>query len=698
MAENKKDSLTSKKELKKQMNGRSAFMFFLFILAFAGLFWNLGKIIWVNGENFKQKVLSQAIQREGDAYIEFKRGEIMERNGIVLASTVQVYKLIFDAKLLNSLGAEKKEAVLELLVRQQIREKSELEKILVEKQNYNYVVLEQEMSYSAFKEIKEAIDTNRVSGLFYEAHNKRQYPYPTLAPELIGFVKGDNVGEGGIEEYYNNMLIGEVGRRYGILNSKSIAVDKEVAATDGYQVMLNIDYSIQKYITDAMTDYLKDHNPKSVTIIVADPRNMEILGLKSFPSFSLDSPYDIPDLELPADVEMVEKTVEAIILQKKKDLLKAKIAKIEEEKSKQAEPSKTAKDVETEKPNQASVSQPVEPDNSSAIKQKDKETLVKMPTLEEITDEEVISPTERASLRKNLLLQNRWKNIALTNGYEPGSIFKAITYAMAEEENKIAPENYYYCSGGLQKASHFIRCHKVQGHGAQTAEQGLSNSCNVVFMDMGEAIGRELFYDYQHKFGFGAITGIDLAGETSQRKNIYEKKDLNETQLATSSFGQGFNVTPIQMITAFSALINGGYLYEPHVVKKVFDTEGNLFEVKDKTLIRQVISEASSLKLRQTLKGVVDEGTGRTAKIAGYEIGGKTATSEKQPRGNGKYTVSFMGFAPIENPEVITLVIVDEPEGAYQDSRIPALIFRNCMEKIMPYLHIFKADVVEEQK
>lgn len=695
MAENKKsaDGKIRKRELKKQMSRRAALLFLLFVFAFAVLFLRLWNIIQTDGESFRQKVLSQAIQREGDSYIESKRGEIMDRNGIVLAGTRRVYKLIFDAKLINSLSdVNKKNKTLALLTSHNVRTQAELEKLLQEKKEHNYIVLEQEMLYQDFKDIKEAIDSYQVSGLFYEEHNKREYPYPLLAPELIGFVKGDNSGEGGVEEYYNDMLMGETGRKYGILNSKSIAADKEVAAVDGYQVMLNIDYSIQKYITDAMNDYLKDHHPKSVTIIVADPRSMEILGMKSYPSFSLDSPYEIEDLERPDDVAMVEKSIDELILQRKKKILADRMIAFEAEKQKLAEEQKAKE--EAAKANGTSLSA----EEKAKWKQSQQELEAKRPKLEDINSSEVIKEQERASMRKNLLLQNRWKNIALTNGYEPGSIFKAVTYAIGCEENKFAPDNRYYCSGGLQRANYFINCHKLSGHGYQTAEQGLTNSCNVVFMELGANIGRDLFYDYQRKFGFGSLTGIDLSGETSQRKNVYTKKDLNEVQLATSSFGQGFNVTPIQMITAFSALINGGYLYEPHIVQKVFDTEGNLFEVKDKTLIRQVISEQSSVKIRHALRSVVDEGTGKTAKIAGYEIGGKTATSEKQPRGNGKYTVSFMGFAPVENPEVITLVIVDEPEGAYQDSRIPALIFRNCMEKIMPYLHIFKAETAEIEK
>lgn len=216
MAENKKsaDGKIRKRELKKQMSRRAALLFLLFVFAFAVLFLRLWNIIQTDGESFRQKVLSQAIQREGDSYIESKRGEIMDRNGIVLAGTRRVYKLIFDAKLINSLSdVNKKNKTLALLTSHNVRTQAELEKLLQEKKEYNYIVLEQEMLYQDFKDIKEAIDSYQVSGLFYEEHNKREYPYPLLAPELIGFVKGDNSGEGGVEEYYNDMLMGETGRK-----------------------------------------------------------------------------------------------------------------------------------------------------------------------------------------------------------------------------------------------------------------------------------------------------------------------------------------------------------------------------------------------------------------------------------------------------------------------------------------------------
>lgn len=673
------------------MRVKGAFIFLVFILAFAVLFVQLGLIIWRDGESFRKKVLTQAIQREGDKRLSFKRGDILDRNGIVLAGTTPIYNLIFDGALINSLKKEEREFTLNLLAEQNIRTKPELVDLLEEKKNSKHYIIKKNMRFHEIEKIKSAIDKREAKGIFYEMKYRREYPYPTLASELIGFTKSDSEGEGGLEQFYNNILIGEEGRKYGVLNNKSIATDQEVSAQDGYRLMLNIDYSIQKYITDAMKDYLKDHNPRSVTIVVADPRDMSILGMKSYPSFSQNSPFEIDGKVFPAEQDVAKKMVEG-------EINRLKLNKIEEIRAEAEKKGLTVIDAKTKAAMEEEAKKKAANSNNEQGNQTADLSIFVLPTVEEIAENEVITAEEKEELHQKFLIENRWKNIALTNGYEPGSIFKAVTYAVAAEEDRINAENYYYCPGGTQVANYFIRCHRHSGHGAETAEQGLSNSCNVVFMEMGFKIGRELFYNYQHKFGFGALTGIDLSGETSQRKNIYSKEQLNEVQLATSSFGQGFNVTPIQMITAFSALINGGYLYEPHIVKKIFDANGNLFEVKDKSLIRQVVSEATSIQVRRALRGVVDEGTGRTARIAGYEIGGKTATSEKQPRGNGKYTVSFIGFAPIENPEVVTLVIVDEPEGAYQDSRIPALIFRNCMENIMPYLHIFKAEAPEEEK
>ncbi len=262
----------------------------------------------------------------------------------------------------------------------------------------------------------------------------------------------------------------------------------------------------------------------------------------------------------------------------------------------------------------------------------------------------------------------------------------------------VSVDDTYECYGSKRVANHRIHCWKPGGHGEQTMFEGLENSCNVVFMDLGDAIGRELFHQYQHMFGFGSVTGLDLSGEISSRNNVFTVDELNITELATSSFGQGFTVTPIQLITGFSSLVNGGYLYEPHLMKKVYN-DNQILESNNTMLIRQVISEEVSAITREALGGVVNEGTGKKASIAGYEIGGKTGTAEKWPRDDLHYIVSFIGFAPIENPEIVTLVVVDEPMGPKIDSRYAAGLFVDVMEDVMPYLHIFKSvpDVVEEE-
>jgi len=289
------------------------------------------------------------------------------------------------------------------------------------------------------------------------------------------------------------------------------------------------------------------------------------------------------------------------------------------------------------------------------------------------------------------ILNRLWGNENVTDSYEPGSTFKPFVVAAALEENKVHKEDTFICEGSLNVGKYNISCWEPRGHGEQTIEEALANSCNVALMEIGAKLERDLFYDYQHMFGFGAQTGIDLEGETSARVNVYERDELNLVELATSSFGQGFNVTPIQLITGFSALINGGYLYEPKLMKKIY-TENQVVETTESNLFRQVISEDVSHLLRLTLGNVVNEGTGKKASIAGYEIGGKTGTAETNARDDSSYIVSFIGFAPVENPQVITLVVVEEPVGLKVNSRFAAKIFVDVMEDTMPYLHIFKAE------
>ncbi len=302
---------------------------------------------------------------------------------------------------------------------------------------------------------------------------------------------------------------------------------------------------------------------------------------------------------------------------------------------------------------------------------------------------------ERAKKKRDIL-DKQWRNKAVSDTYEPGSVFKILTAAMALEEDVISANDSFYCKGFHSVAGIRINCWKTAGHGAENFKDGLANSCNPVFMEVGARLGVERFYKYFKAFGFTEKTGFDVVGEgTSQ---YYTDENMHEVELATSSFGQGFSVTPLQMATAVSAVVNGGNLIKPHVVKALTDDNGSVIKSFEPEIIRQVISKETSAKMRDYLENVVSNGTGKTARIDGYKIGGKTGTSEKTPRNNGKYIASFLGVAPADDPEIICLVAIDEPTGGlYQGSQISAPVARNIMEATLSYLHIEKQTVTGQE-
>jgi len=283
-------------------------------------------------------------------------------------------------------------------------------------------------------------------------------------------------------------------------------------------------------------------------------------------------------------------------------------------------------------------------------------------------------------------LNKLWRNKAVVDTYEPGSTFKAVVAATALEENLVSINDSFYCGGSKTVSGVSINCHKTQGHGAQTFEQGVHNSCNPVFMEIGARIGAEKFRKYYKSFGFGETTGFELPGEAEGI--FFTEERFRELELATSSFGQGFNVTPLQMITAMSALANGGYLMKPYIVKQINDENGNAVKVTEPTVVRQVVSAETSRTMCDVLEGVVSVGGGKNAYVKGYRVAGKTGTSEKQPRGNGKYVASFLGFAPADDPQLACIVILDEPVGEYYGSLIAAPVVGRIMEDSLRYMGV----------
>ena len=302
------------------------------------------------------------------------------------------------------------------------------------------------------------------------------------------------------------------------------------------------------------------------------------------------------------------------------------------------------------------------------------------------SDEEWNGMTEEQQLDA---MNNLWRNFCVSDAYEPGSTMKPFTVAAGLETGKLKGDETYYCGGYKNVSGTPVGCANRDGHGTETMQDAMAYSCNVALMDMALTIGAEDFCRYQHIFGFGEYTGIDLPGEASTAALLYSAEDMMDVDLATNSFGQNFNLTMTQMISAFCSLVNGGYYYEPHVVKQIQDENGNVIETKDPVLLRKTVSAETSDQLKQYMKAVVDYGTATNVAIDGYEMGAKTGTAEKLPRGNGKYLLSYIGFAPVENPEVVVYVVVDEPNTDNQSNSVYVQgLAKNVLEEAFPYLGI----------
>nr|WP_294491280.1 penicillin-binding transpeptidase domain-containing protein [uncultured Mediterraneibacter sp.] len=286
-------------------------------------------------------------------------------------------------------------------------------------------------------------------------------------------------------------------------------------------------------------------------------------------------------------------------------------------------------------------------------------------------------------------MNNLWRNFCVSDAYEPGSTMKPFTIAAGLETGALTGNETYYCGGSKEVLGTSISCANRDGHGTETMQDALAYSCNVALMDMGLAIGSDDFTRYQHIFGFGEYTGIDLPGEASTSSLLYTSENMTDIDLATNSFGQNFNVTMTQLMSAFCSVINGGYYYEPHIVKQIQDEEGNVIETKDPVLLRKTVSAETSETVRQYMKAVMDYGTGKGAQVEGYEIGAKTGTAEKLPRGNGNYLLSYIGFAPLDHPEIAIYVVIDEPNTDYQaNGALVQGLSKAIMEEAFPYLGI----------
>ena len=631
------------KRISNRMKRKLALMFVVIVLALVGLSVRIVYINKTNGDKYTKKVLQQ--QESNSLTLAYRRGDIYDRNGTVLATSEKVYNIILDPKVLTDHEELTKgcvDATLTALSEHFSYTKSELQTIYNEKKTSSYVVLEKQMTkeeISGFQAKMEEKDS-KVKGVWFEEGYKRMYPYDSLGCNVIGYTVAGNVGQYGIEEYYSSTLNGTNGRSYTYLN-EDLEQEKVIhAATDGYSVMSTIDVTLQGFVEEAIDKFMAENanvyregdGAKTVACVMMDPRNGEILAMASNRKYDLNKPYDV-----------------------------------------------VANGLYTEE--QAA----------------------------ELTDEQRLDA-----------LNGLWRNFCISDTYEPGSTVKPMTVAAALEAGIISETEGYYCDGSqvVVPGQKPIHCAKRTGHGMITVEGSLMFSCNDALMQMAAKMGYDNFVKYQRLFNFGLRTGIDLPGESRTDTVVYyvgddapyENLKIGPSELATCSFGQGFNVSMIQVASAFSSCINGGYYYQPHVVKKIMDTNGGTVEENEGNLLRTTISEQTSEKIKQylynTMYGPVDpngnNATGKTARIAGYAMGGKTGTAQKIPRGNGNYLVSFIGYAPYDEPQVVCYVIVDEPNAAYQPtSSFAQKIWKEIMQKSLPYLNVYEteeppADMIDE--
>ena len=592
----------------------------------------MSRIMYINltrGNKYARQVLSQ--QNYDSQSIPYRRGEIMDRNGIILAKSDMVYNVVMDCKDLNE-NEESIEPTIRALTEvfgledEKIRsrltgektKKSQyqvlLKKITVEdKKAYDDYVSTDESRGLSETQVKEL---SSIRGIWFEECYDRTYPYGKMASNVIGFANDLGDGIVGIENYYNSLLTGTNGRIFGYLNSDSEFEKRTIEPEHGKNLMLTLDMNIQeiveRYIQDFDDTYGTDESDhkgaRNIGVVVMDPNSGEVLGMACNTRFDLNEPQNMSQFYTNSE-------------------------------------------------------------------------LKKMDDVEYVT-----------------ALNEMWSNFCVSEGYEPGSVFKPVTISSALECGAVKDGDEFYCDGGEFVTDTQINCDNKYGHGEETLEYAIVNSCNDALMQVGMRMGISNFINAQRDFNFGIQTGIDLPNENPGV--VYSRDTMHEVELATCTFGQGFIINMVQEISAFSTVINGGYYYQPHMLRQVQNADGSVEKTVNPLVLRQPISTGNSNLLRRYLTTAVQKGTGRKSQVPGYLTGGKTGTAEKiNPetgrRATGKYVVSFIGACPMNDPQVVIYVVVDEPNVPEQaDSTYAQLLFRRIATEVFPYLGLYPTENV----
>lgn len=624
-----------------KMQKKLVVLFLIVLLAFMGLSTRMIYINQTDGERYKKQILSQ--QSYASTTIPYKRGDILDKNGIKLAASEKVYNLVIDVKNLLEKEDYLEPTLAALKTCFADFDEGAARSYIADNPTSRYYVTLKQLTYdeiSPFVKMQnDTENTPNIKGVWFEEEYKRVYPNGSLASDVIGFTGKDNTATFGLEGYYNDTLNGTNGREYGYLNDDEALERTTIAATDGYNIVSTIDSNIQSIVEKYLYQFNEENKnaartgngARSVSCIMMDVNSGEVLAMASYPNFDLN------------DVRNTDNLIGSPLY-----TAEGKI-------------------------------------NSEGI-------VITEDNIDEVLEDEDV-------LYQNLY--NLWKNYCIQDTYEPGSTAKPFTVAAGIESGKMTGDELYTCNGQLHVGDYDIKCHnyKTGGDGTLTVQQSIEQSCNVALMLMGKQIGKTTFLEYQERFNFGLKTNIDLSGESRTENLVFNATNLGETELATSTFGQGYNVSMIQMISAFCSLINGGYYYEPHMVSKITAADGSVVKNITPRVVKQTISAQTSEKIIQYCNGVVENGTGKTARPAGYKIGGKTGTAETIPRDKTNYVVSFMGYAPADNPQVAIYVVVDRPNTTYQDdAKFATRIVRNVLTEVLPYLNIYMTEELSESE
>lgn len=560
----------------------------VFLAAFILILYLIGRLVYLmvfDAEYYQQKA-EDLHERERD--IKAARGEIIDRNGTVLATN----RTVCTISVIHS-QIENPEKVIEKL-----SEFLEMDADQVRKKVEKISSIERIQS-NVDKRTGDKIRNLGLAGVKVDEDFKRYYPYNELASKVLGFTGGDNQGIVGLEVKYEKYLKGINGKILTTTDARGIELDgvaeDRLEPEAGNTLRISLDYTMQKYALQMAEKVRTEKQADKVGIILMNPQNGEIYAMVNVPEFDLNQPFMLNNEE----------------------------------------------------------------------------------TGENLTDEQ----------RQDALNQ-MWRNGCINDTYEPGSTFKIITASAGLEEGVVHLTDQFSCPGYKVVEDRRIRCHKVGGHGAENFVQGIQNSCNPVFIEVGLRIGVDRFFDYFRQFGLMDLTGVDIPGEAGTI--MHKKENVGQVELATISFGQSFRITPIQLATTVSALVNGGRRVTPHFGMEVLSAEGKKVKTFRYNAKKHIVSEKTSQTMRELLESVVAEGSGKNAYVEGYRIGGKTATSQTLPRSANKYISSFVGFAPADDPQILGMCVIYNPQGVYYGGTIAAPVIGKIFENILPYLGIEK--------